>query len=223
MAHPVGAGVAPRRQPRSRMPPTASVESDAAVDSDWPALGDARDGGGAAGSLTPPRGYAGSRRGHGTPHGDRRRPPRSAAIAIKGKDENFSYRDALLKAREVIPAEDRDVDTRVRRAANGALLIEVMGRGNSERANRLASHIRDVLKDVADVGRPIRRTQLRLSGMDDSVTWDEIVCILSGAGECPYEDIRVGETRLGYNGLYQAFAQLPLAVISGQEPSKCRS
>lgn len=212
MARPVDASVAPRRQPRSRMLPPASVDSEAAIDSDWSALGEERDGRGVVGPLMPARGYVDARRGRDTPRGDRRRPPKSAAIAIKGKDENFSYREALLKAREAIPAEDRDVDTRVRRAANGALLIEVMGKGNSERANRLASHIRDVLKDEADVRRPVRRARLRLSGMDDSVTKDEIVCTLSGVGECSYEEIKISELRLGYNGLYQTFAQLPLAA-----------
>lgn len=205
-AHPAIAGAAPRQRPRPRGAPSALAESDTAADSDWPALD------GAVSVLAPARGYQGVRRGRGTPQADRRRPPRSAAIAIRGKNEDFSYRDALLKAREAIPVEDRDVDTRVRRAANGALLIEVMGRDSTVRANRLASRIRDVLKDAADVRRPVRQARLRLSGMDDSVSVEEVICTLSGAGDCSDEDIRVGELRLGYNGLQQTFVQMPLAA-----------
>lgn len=203
---PVAMGAPPQRRLRSRGPPSALVESDTALDSDWPALD------GPVSVLAPARGFQGVRQGRDTPQVDRRRPPRSAAIAIRGRGEDFSYRDAILRAREAIPMEDRNVDTRVRRAANGALLIEVMGKDSTERANRLASHIREVLKDEADVRRPIRQARLRLSGMDDSVTVDEVISTMANAGSCSEEDIRAGELRLGYNGLNQIFVQMPLAA-----------
>lgn len=55
----------------------------------------------------------------------RRRPPKTVAVAIKG-DEGFSYADALKKARTEISLKEIGIDTtKIRRAANGGIIIEI--------------------------------------------------------------------------------------------------
>lgn len=71
--------------------------------------------------------------GEGTVAGPRqnvgaRRPPKSSAVTITGQSENFSYADAIKKAREGISLKDLQIKrTKIRKANNGSLLIEVMG------------------------------------------------------------------------------------------------
>lgn len=54
-----------------------------------------------------------------------RRAPKNAAVSIKGRSEDFSYADALKKARQEIDTEEMGIgETRVRKTANGGILIE---------------------------------------------------------------------------------------------------
>lgn len=147
------------------------------------------------------------------PSGDRRRPPRAAAILVKGKEEGFSYRDALLKARETIPIQN--LDTRVRRAANGGLLIEVLGENGAESVDKLASEIGALFGDAADVRRPIKRAEMRLRGLDDSVSREEIALVLAQYGRCAEGDIHVGPLRAGFGRSNQVWVQLPLVSALG--------
>ncbi|CAL1671612.1 unnamed protein product [Lasius platythorax] len=57
-----------------------------------------------------------------------RKPPKTSAVMITGNKEEFSYAEALKKARESISLKDLEIDrTKVRRAANGGMIIEVIG------------------------------------------------------------------------------------------------
>lgn len=59
-----------------------------------------------------------------------RKAPRPAAVMITGKEEGFSYAEALKKARGAISLDKLEIErTKISRATNGGLLIEVMGPG----------------------------------------------------------------------------------------------
>lgn len=64
-----------------------------------------------------------------------RKPPRTAAIVVTSKKENLTYAEVLKKARDNISLQDLDINsTEIRRAANGGLIIEVLGPDGSIRA-----------------------------------------------------------------------------------------
>lgn len=105
----------------------------------------------------------------------------------------------------------RDIETRVHRAANGGLLIEVLGRSGKKKADELASKIGAVLKEEADVRRPVRKAELRLRGLDESVSSEEIAQVLARYGDCEVRDIQVGPLRVwAGRELNQVWIQLPL-------------
>lgn len=74
----------------------------------------------------------------GTP---RVRPPRRAAVTITAKKDGVSYADVIRKARSSIKLVDlgfQQDGTRIRRAMNGGLVIEVLGADGAVKADRLA-------------------------------------------------------------------------------------
>jgi len=63
----------------------------------------------------------------------------------------------------------------MRRAANGGILIEILSAEGSVKADALASRLRDVIGESAVVARPVVRADVRVSGIDKSVSKDELV------------------------------------------------
>lgn len=64
------------------------------------------------------------------------------------------------------------------------MLIEVLDPDSSRRADALADKLKDILQDQAKVVRPMVRGKIRLVGLDDSVSVDEIISVVAGDGAC---------------------------------------
>jgi len=63
-------------------------------------------------------------------------------------------------------------------AATGAMLLEVPGENSAARADQLASKLREALAATgASVTRPVKREHLRIAGLDESVTEEEVAAI----------------------------------------------
>ncbi|KMQ89741.1 gag-pol polyprotein [Lasius niger] len=144
---------------------------------------------------------------------DIRRPPKSAAVMITDNKESFSYAEALKKARSSISLEKLKIGkTKIRKAANGSLLIEVMGPGGAEKALILKDELQKVLKDEAKITRPVTKGELRLIGLHDATSRDEIFDVISVHGKCMSEDIKIGPIHPLRNGLFTVWVQCPLGA-----------
>lgn len=133
------------------------------------------------------------------------------AVAIKG-DEGFSYAEALKKARTEISLKEIGIEmTKIRRAANGGIIIEIPGVENNEKANTLTRKLKQVLPDEARITRPNIKGELRVVGFDESIGKEEIGELLTEIGSCEYE-INIGDIRPMRNGLYMTWVQCPLVV-----------
>ncbi|XP_025155964.1 uncharacterized protein LOC112588883 [Harpegnathos saltator] len=142
-----------------------------------------------------------------------RRPPRTAAVGLKGRGETFSYAEALLKARGEVSLNELGVEAlRIRRAANGGRILEIPGPDGPARADLLAAKLREVLGDSATVTRPIARGELRLIGLDDSVTTGKVTEVVADEGGCEVSDIRTGPIRQMFNGMGSVWVQCPLVA-----------
>lgn len=85
-----------------------------------------------------------------------RKLPKTAAVAIKGLDKDYSYPEALKRVRENISFAELEIETsRVRKAANGGYLIEIPGEDNAEKAEKLAAKIKEILHEEAVITRPV--------------------------------------------------------------------
>lgn len=148
--------------------------------------------------------------------GDRvrkRKPPKTAAVVISARSGEFSYSDALKKARENISLTEMGINKpKLRVTVNGDRLIEIPGSDGAKLADELASELRKIFKDEAHVTRPYMKGELRLIGLDDSVSSGEITEVVAELGECKPGEIKVGLLRPMFNGLRSAWVQCPLAA-----------
>ncbi|KAL6254307.1 hypothetical protein P5V15_014355 [Pogonomyrmex californicus] len=82
----------------------------------------------------------------------------------------------LSKVREAIPLEEFDVlDTKVKRALSGGVLLELRGNNSSIKADLIMERMKNVFNDSkVNISKPIRTADVRLIGFDDSVSSLEI-------------------------------------------------
>lgn len=141
----------------------------------------------------------------------RRRPPKTVAVAIKG-EEGFSYADALKKARAEISLKEIGIDTtKIRKATNGGIIIEIPGVENKGKANILVQKLKQILPGETEIRRPSIKGELRVVGFDESVK-AEIKEIITEAGECEFDEISIGDIRPMRNGLYMTWVRCPLSA-----------
>ncbi|KYN21056.1 hypothetical protein ALC57_06552 [Trachymyrmex cornetzi] len=120
-------------------------------------------------------------------------------------------------ARGKISLEEMNIEnTRIRRAQAGGLLIEIPGGDEAgAKAEALVGRLREVLaestyKDDVSVVRPVRRAEIRLIDIDQSVTSEEVIAAVASRGQVPTVDIRTGPFRLGRGGINTVWVQYPL-------------
>lgn len=145
----------------------------------------------------------------------RQRAPRTAAVSIVGdhKKEGFSYGDILRKARQSIALNDLGIDqTRIRFGATGGMLIEVHGPENKAKADRLAARLREVIPEGAKISRPMKMGEIKILGLDDSTTPQDIVEVVARMGECDACDVKPGAIQPLRNGLGLVWVRCPMAA-----------
>lgn len=72
----------------------------------------------------------------------KRRIPRTSAINRKGKKDDFSYTDALRRARTNISLSELQIGSpKIRKGVNGATIIEISGPENAEKADKLVTKL----------------------------------------------------------------------------------
>lgn len=114
-------------------------------------------------------------RGSGTSR--RRRPPRSAAVAFKVTDENISYAEILKSAREKVSLKDQRLGikaSRIRKVANGGILIEIPSEDGSAKEDNLAGKLQEAVGGSVQITRPVAKGEILLIGLDESVSPEEI-------------------------------------------------
>jgi hypothetical protein len=93
--------------------------------------------------------------------------------------------------------ELRITDIRPRRAATGALILEIPGReGGREKASPLAERMASVLGDTLVKVAVLRKiAELSVTGLKDSVTLEEVVAAVVEAGGCSAGEVSAGVLR----------------------------
>lgn len=92
-------------------------------------------------------------------------------------------------------------------SATGAIILEFPGEESAAGADRLAEKLRSALSDKAvRVARPVKCADIRVSGLDDSITKEDLAIALAGAGGCAPTEVKVGDVRRGPNGLGTVWA-----------------
>lgn len=92
------------------------------------------------------------------------------------------------------------------------MLIEIMSPDSARKAIALKDRLSEVLKNEAQVTRPIVREEIRLVGLDASTSADDVRDTVASYRGCIKENIRVGIIRPMMNGLHTVWVQCPLSA-----------
>ncbi|XP_026327646.1 uncharacterized protein LOC113235939 [Hyposmocoma kahamanoa] len=144
--------------------------------------------------------------------------PKSSAVVITLRPEAVAEKGATYKG--VLEAVTAAVDlgslgiphVRVRNTQTGARMVEVPGATSAEKVDTLAAKLEEVIGGLAVVTRPTKTADLRVTGLDESVTPEKIRAVVAAKGQCPQSTVSVGAVRLAPNGRGSALVRCPVTA-----------
>ncbi|XP_061724838.1 uncharacterized protein LOC133530785 [Cydia pomonella] len=139
--------------------------------------------------------------------------PTMAAVVVALKpDAQTDYRSVMERATTLKLAELGVDHLNVRRTATGARIIEVPGAQSSQAADNLVERLRSLVGDVAEVYRPVKKAEIRISGFDESVTPEILKREVAARGRCLEDQVSVGAIRMAANGTGSVILRCPLTA-----------
>lgn len=144
-------------------------------------------------------------------------PPRSSAVVVTLQPEAIAqgvcYKTALLKAKQVIALPDLGISgVMTRHTATGARIIELPGAKSAEAADRLAAKLSEALAGVATVTRPTKCADLRITGLEESITRQDVIDAVAAKGGCNPDQVKAAEIRFGPNGAGSVNLKCPISA-----------
>lgn len=139
--------------------------------------------------------------------------PRCTAVMLTILEgSSVTYNEAMSRIRREIELSDLGIaEMRPRRAVTGALILEITGDEGGRKASLLAERMADVLRGIpVRVSVPQKTAEMRVTGLDDSVTLDEVMAAVAEAGGCRTDEITVGELHRAPRGLTSVWLRCPL-------------
>lgn len=117
----------------------------------------------------------------------------------------------MAEARRKVRLEEVGIShVRPKIAVTGTIILEVPGENSAAKADQLAEKLQAALADKeVRITKSVKLAEVRITGLDGSVTKEELASVLANAGGCLPVDIRVGDIRRGPTGLGVAWARCP--------------
>ncbi|XP_041985146.1 uncharacterized protein LOC121737557 [Aricia agestis] len=146
--------------------------------------------------------------------------PTAAAVVVTlqhdAVERGANYKDVIERARQQINLADLGLTegVRCRQAATGARIMELPSTATSEMADRFAEKLRGVLAGIARVARPVKCSDVRISGLDDSVTKEDVMAAVITKTGCSSEHVKGGDIRTGPGGTGSIWVQCPVAAAN---------
>ncbi|KAL0859171.1 hypothetical protein ABMA27_010995 [Loxostege sticticalis] len=160
------------------------------------------------------------------PNTPKLRPPRSSAIVLTllpgAQEKGVTYESTIRDAKSRINLEELGISgLRFSKAKTGGKLLEIPGATSGDKADAFALKLRDILPaEFVRVTRPTKTVDIRLSGLDDSVTKEEVAAAVSKSGGCAADHVKVGLIRQSWSGSGTVVVKVP--VTAAQKLSKGR-
>lgn len=112
--------------------------------------------------------------------------PRTAAIVVSLKEGATNILEVLAKAKSAISLADFGLESvKVRATMTGSRMMEVGGERPENAADLLAARLREVIGDQADISRPTKLADLKVSGLDEMVGREELASAMARVGDAP--------------------------------------
>lgn len=151
------------------------------------------------------------------------RPPSSMAVVITlqpgAEERGVTYAAVLAEARSKIDLADLGIESlRFRKAVAGGRILEVPGATSGEKADSLAAKLRDTFKEEdIRITRPTKCAELRVTGLDDSASANDVAAAIARVGGCSVAAVNVGEVRLDRMGLGTTWVRCPVTAAKKVE------
>ena len=126
------------------------------------------------------------------------RPSKRAAITLTvAPGSSTKYAEVMKKARRVKLKELGIEDIRCRRSISAAMVIEIPGKENQEKADKLATQLQNIFqaKKEIRVKRPEKMAEIRIRNLDNSVQYQEVIAAVARKGGCKEDQIMTREIR----------------------------
>ncbi|CAH2108904.1 unnamed protein product [Euphydryas editha] len=141
--------------------------------------------------------------------------PKTAAVILSLQPEaaetGLTYSSILRTAQEKVNLQELGIDRiRFRQTATGARMLEIPGSGKQEKADKLAESLRGVLSEVANVVRPVKCVEVRLSGLDETATKEGVAAAVAKATGCDVGLVKAGGIRPSFGGTGSIVVSCPI-------------
>lgn len=143
----------------------------------------------------------------------KRRAPRTSAVTLtcpKGK-----YADIMGEIRDRVKLAEVGLKSiKTRTAMTGAMIIEVAGPEHGAKADALLGLMRDALKgkEGVRVDRPTKSADIRVRGLESSITEEEVVAAVAEKAGCRTFEVQSGTIRSAARGQGSLWLRLPLVA-----------
>lgn len=157
----------------------------------------------------------------------RLRAPKTAAVVVtlqpEAEKRGVTYRDVLSRVRKVVDLQELGITggLRLRSTLTGARLLEIPGAEGGQTADALAEKLRaSINAEEARVSRPTKCIDMRILGLDDSVTPEEVVAAVARTGGCSAEQVKAGTIRPDRTGLGSVVVRCPVTAAKKIEEGR---
>lgn len=134
-----------------------------------------------------------------------------AVVTITGKSKEVSYAEILGKAKEKVSLGNLGIsNVRMRRAMNGALVMEIPGPDGKVLAGILRENLEVALGDEAVVSNPVAMGEIRLRGIDPATTVNDIRAALVELAGCASSVVKISQISKMRDGMGIAWVHCPL-------------
>lgn len=135
---------------------------------------------------------------------------RTEAIVVHKSDQVSTYADILRNIKRNIDINEIGIEeTRIRRTMAGSLLIQITGDRSKEKADILAERMKSIVGSEAKIARPSRKAELRITGVDEDTTQEEIIESIALEGGCDKAEVVAGIIRRNRVGLGSIWVKYP--------------
>ncbi|PZC81710.1 hypothetical protein B5X24_HaOG212154 [Helicoverpa armigera] len=210
---------APSSAPVAKCPPKptpSAAPTSSATESEWQVVGEKKKRRRAAKAA---KKKAQKRRRRERAAAAQLRAPKTAAVVVTllpdAVKRGVSYRDVLAQAKEAVNLQELGIASglRLRVTATGARMLEVPGAASGPAADALAERLRaSISADDARVSRPHKCADLRIMGLDDSATAEEVVAAVARTGGCSADEVKAGTIRPDFRGTCTITVSCPVTA-----------
>ncbi|KMQ89927.1 hypothetical protein RF55_10374 [Lasius niger] len=103
-----------------------------------------------------------------------------------------------------------------RRAMTGGLLLQIDGKDNQSKAEKLTDQLQNLFANNKSVKvyKPQQMAELRILGIDDTITCEDIARTVTETGDCRMTEVRTGPIRIAGRGMGTVWVRCPLIAAN---------